>query len=107
MLLIFLFFLLALIVERLIKYIRNEKRGWKFRKESYKKIIYKEKIDKVWKEIEIEARIDIGTFVPCFKSEEEWENYPNWAHHRDIIINRIEKKFPPKDDISKIGMKPK
>ena len=58
--------------------------------------IYAEKFKGIWKRIEINAKIDYGTFVPCFKDEDEWKDYPDWAQNRDLIIERVTKKFPPK-----------
>lgn len=73
-----------------------KKRGWKAYKKSRHLIIYTEKIDKAWKEIEISATIDVGTFVPCFRNEEGWVEYPDWARNRDRMIERVVKKFPLK-----------
>lgn len=64
MLIIFILFLLALIMSMLLKYIRNERRCWKFYKKSYNKIIYSEKIKGNWQSIKIDAKIDYGTFLP-------------------------------------------
>jgi hypothetical protein len=93
---LFILFILFVNVEKIIKYFSAQKRGWKFCKKSYNKIIYSEKISTRWQHIEIDARINIGTFEPIFKNEEDWKNYPNWAQNRDLIINCIIKKYPLK-----------
>jgi hypothetical protein len=82
-----------MLVISIIRYIRNENRGWKFYKKGYDKIIYSEKINGLWKHIEIDAKIDFGTFVPCFRNSEDWKEYPDWAQNRRVIIDRIERKF--------------
>ncbi|WP_299272910.1 hypothetical protein [uncultured Psychroserpens sp.] len=90
-------FILIVQSQNIIRYFRNEKRGWKFYKKNHKKIIYSEKIKGTWKHIEIDAEIDYGTFVPCFKNEENWTDYPDWAQNRNVIMDRIKEKFPLKD----------
>ncbi len=105
MILVLIFFLLCLLIYEVLKYFRNEKRGWKVYKKTRHLIIYAEKINGNWCQIDVEAEIDYGTFVPLFRDETQWTEYPIWAQNRDIIINRIVEKFPLKDNVVKIGEK--
>jgi hypothetical protein len=101
--LIFIIFLLAVFAERIKNYYLHNKQGWKVEKMSHKRIHYSEKIDGKWKTINIDADITIGTFEPFFKSKKEWEAYPSWAQNRPLIIERVTKKFPLKNEIRMIG----
>ena len=76
MILIGLFFIIAIIAYRLNRYFRDENLGWKAKNENHKYITYKEKINGKWDQIYIDARINIGTFEPVFKSKIDWLDYP-------------------------------
>jgi hypothetical protein len=95
---IFIVFILGWQIQNIMKYFRYEHRGWKLHKKGNNRIIYFQKVHQVWEQIEIEARINIGTFEPIFKNEIEWKNYPTWAQDRDAIISRIIEMYPLKDD---------
>lgn len=97
MLLGVIFVLIIVSIYETIRFFRNEKRGWKVYKKSRHIIIYAEKINGSWQRIDVDAKIDIGTFIPCFKDEKEWESYPEWAQNRNVIMDRIKEKFPLKD----------
>ncbi|AXG70921.1 hypothetical protein KORDIASMS9_03176 [Kordia sp. SMS9] len=101
--LLFIIFISAVFLERIKHHYTHNKQGWKVQKISYKQIDYSEKINEKWQTIKIDANITIGTFEPFFKSKEAWKSYPNWAQNRSLIIERVTKKFPLKDEIRLIG----
>ncbi len=103
-LLIFIVFVVYFMVERIRKRIRDKKIGWKAIKESHDVILYLEKIDNEWKQIEIHRAYANGTFFPDFKNENDWKDYPVWAQDRATITKRVLKRFPrKKDSIDDIG----
>lgn len=102
--LLIIIFVIAVFLGRIKRYYKHNKQGWKVEKLSYKQIHYSEKFDGKWKYIEIDANITIGTFEPFFKNKEDWKAYPDWAQNRPIIMERVTKKFPLKNEISLIGV---
>ncbi|MFK7749718.1 MAG: hypothetical protein AB8B65_15075 [Kordia sp.] len=103
--LLFIIFVIAVFLGKVKRYYIHNKQGWKVVKKNYKQIDYSEKINGKWQTIKIDANITIGTFEPFFKSNEEWKSYPKWAQNRPIIMERVTKKFPLKDEIRMIGLK--
>ncbi|ARV09328.1 hypothetical protein BTO05_06630 [Winogradskyella sp. PC-19] len=97
-LLLFIAFILIVRIDKIMKYFRDKNLGWKAYKKNYKEITYSEKIDEKWYHIKIDADINIGTFEPKFKSESEWLSYPEWAHHREKVIERVKMRYPLKDE---------
>lgn len=102
--LLFSVFLFFAFLGKIKRYYKHNKQGWKVEKLSYKLIHYSEKFDGKWKYIEIDANITIGTFEPFFKSKKDWKAYPAWAQNRPIIMERVSKKYPLKNEISLIGV---
>ena len=102
--LLIIIFVIAVFLGRIKRYYLHNGQGWKVEKLSYKLIHYSEKLDGKSKHIEIEANITIGTFEPFFKSKDDWKTYPTWAQNRPIIMERVTKKFPLKNEISLIGV---
>ncbi|MFK8059428.1 MAG: hypothetical protein AB8B78_04980 [Polaribacter sp.] len=84
---------------------RDKRLGWKSKKISHNKIIYSEKINEKWEEIEILREYEGGSFYPKFKEINNWVSYPKWAQNRDKIIERVSKRFPNKKEskIDSIG----
>ncbi|AXG70771.1 hypothetical protein KORDIASMS9_03017 [Kordia sp. SMS9] len=77
---------------------KDTKRGWRIRSLGRDAISYQEKIGNEWKGIKIDGEMLIGKIrkVLFFKTEEKWTEYPEWAQHREKIIDRIKLDFPPK-----------
>lgn len=100
---LFILFLVLVFLERIKNYFQHNSQGWKVRKESHKKIIYAEKINGKWNEIQIEAHINIGTFEPLFRTKDVWYEYPAWAQDRHTIMKRVTQQFPLKNEIALIG----
>ena len=103
--LLFIAFILIVRIETIITYFRDNDLGWKANKKNYKEITYSERIDGKWQHIKVDADITIGTFEPKFKSKSEWLSYPEWAQDREKIIERVQKRYPIKDEVNDIGTK--
>lgn len=102
-LLLIVLFIIITRADKIGKYFRDKKLGWKAYKKSYKEITYSELIDGKWHSIIVDAHINVGTFEPNFKSEADWGSYPEWAQDRKKIMERVIKRYPMKyaelDDI--------
>lgn len=105
-LLLIVFFIIIVRADKIGKYFRDKELGWKAYKKSYKEITYSEMIDGKWQSIIVDAHINVGTFEPNFKSETDWLSYPEWAHDRNKIMERVIKRYPLKyEELNEIGSK--
>jgi hypothetical protein len=87
------------------KFYRDRKLGWKVKHTSHDRFCYFEYINGKWEFIVIDRVYSAGSFYPKFKNECDWKDYPEWAQHRNQIIERISLRFPKKgiQEIDDIG----